>query len=246
MQGGVRRRADDAGEDTSGPDLAEEHLAGGATYGVGYGVDDAECGHGFFIVEGQDGICAQCGGLFELLFADAGDDLGAAIPGGDDGYPAYTADGTCDEDCLTLLDVGAETDELLAGQADEGKRGGLGEFEALGDFSKVGGFDDAELGVGGPGEAEDLVAGGKVGDVGPYGADDAREVAAEDSGEVYGEEIFSGAGAHFEVDGIDAGGCDADEDFVGLGGGVFMILPFELAGTSILVQNDCFHCKHLH
>lgn len=142
VHGGVGGGSGDGGEDTAGFDLGEEEFGGGAAYGVGDCVDEAEALHGGSVVEGEDDVGAEGFGFLELGFAYAGDDGGSGLFGGPDGGAAYAADGSGYEDGLAGLDFGAEGDELAAGDGDEGEGGGFDEVQAFGEERKVRGFDD--------------------------------------------------------------------------------------------------------
>jgi hypothetical protein len=132
---------------------------------------------------------------------------------------------------------------LVAGDGDKRHGCRRSDIDAFGDEGKVGGFDDAELGVGGVREGEDAVAFLEAFDVGAEFANDAGYVATEDTGEGYGEAFFGGAGTHLPIDGIDADGLDADENFTGAGGGVGEVFVFELGRPTVFVENNCFHAN---
>ena len=137
--------------------------------------------------------------------------------------------------------LAAAANELIAGDGDERDGAGGGELEAFGDVREVGGLDDAELGVGAVGEGEDAVADFEAVDAFAELGDDACDVTAEDGGEGYREAIFGGAGAHLPVDGIDADGVDAHEDFTGGGFGVGEVFVDELGRRTVFVKDNCFH-----
>ena len=90
-------------------------------------------------------------------------------------------------------------------------------------------------------EGDDFVSGIEVGDAGAEVADGSGDVAAEDGGEFDGEALFGGAAAHFVVDGVDAGGGDADEDFAFGGDGVGDVFVLQIFGGAVFVEDDCFH-----
>ncbi len=123
------RRQDDALIQFVTFSIGEEEFGGGAAYGVGDGVDEAEALHGGGVVEREDDVGAEGFGFLELGLADAGDDVGSGLLGGPDGGAAYTADGSGDEDGLAGLNFGPEGDELVAGEEDQGEGGGFDEVE---------------------------------------------------------------------------------------------------------------------
>ena len=238
---GVGGWADDGGEGAAGFDLGDEFLGDFAVYGVGDGVDEAELLECGVVVEGEDGVGAEFGGLLELGFADSGDDDGAGFAGGPDGGAADASDGSGDEDGLAGEDFCTAGDELLAGEGDEGQGGGFDEVEAIGEEGEVGGFDGDKFGVGTQAEGDDLVSRFEVGDAGAELADGAGDVPAEDGGELDREARFGGAAAHFVVDGVDARGGYADEDLAFRGDGVGDVFIFEVFGRAVFVQDDGFH-----
>jgi hypothetical protein len=130
---------------------------------------------------------------------------------------------------------------LIAGDGDERDRGGGCDVEVLGDKSKFFGLYDTEFCVRGMSEGEDTVASFEACYAFAYFANDTGEIAAKNAGKGDWKAVLRCAGAHLEVDWVDAGGMQADEDFAGTCFGVFEVLVLELRGRTVLVENDCFH-----
>ena len=59
---------------------------------------------------------AEGQGFVDLLFADAGDDVGAYLERGEEGAAADGTEGAGEDEGLAWLDVRAAADELVAGE----------------------------------------------------------------------------------------------------------------------------------
>jgi hypothetical protein len=239
---GSRGAADDSAEDAALFYQREERGGHVATDGVGDGVEVGQFGESFWIVKGDDLSGAERRGGGELRGADTSDNAGSVLFGDEDGDATDATEGSGDEDGLAALDFDGALDELGAGGDDEGEGGGVLVIHAVGNGGEDADAGDGVLGVGVIGEGHDALALGEAVGLGTGEDDFAGEIAARDPGEGDGHAVFGGAAANLFVDGIEAGGLDADEDFAVAGLGARDVgAVLEFVGTTVFKELDGFH-----
>src|SRR6185312_1551784 len=92
-----------------------------------------------------------------------------------------------------------------------------------------------------PRKRHDTISGDEIRYAFAHFADDTGDVAAEDSRELHREPFLCSAAAHLEIDGVDAGGGNTDEDFAFSGLGIVKVLVLQVRRRTIFVENNCFH-----
>ncbi|GAA4996297.1 hypothetical protein GCM10025734_27850 [Kitasatospora paranensis] len=136
---------------------------------------------------------------------------------------------------------------LVGGEPGEREAAGLGPVErgGLAGEGADGGGDQFGVGAvfdGVPAdEADDLVAGGELGDGAADGLDLAGQVPAHDEREADVEHAVEPALADLPVDGVDAGSADPDEHGVGADLRVGHLGVLDDLGAAVLPDDDGFH-----
>lgn len=157
------------------------------------------------------------------------------------GGAADRTDGAEDENIPTRLDFDGALDELRAGEQDNRQCGRLLEAEFVRDACEHAGLSSSEFGVSAVGYGHDALTSFKSNDA-FSGADHLTgEIVAEDGGQLDIDDSLHGATAGFQVDGIDAGGAHADQDFASADLWVVYGLNVKLIHAAETIDHDCFH-----